>query len=61
MSTVRAFLRDCDGLGSSEALPPGLVTGVVQALEGLGPVLVEERGSAHEAIQFALPSNVKAR
>jgi 4-hydroxy-3-methylbut-2-enyl diphosphate reductase len=49
------------GLTAGASAPPSLVANVVGALEGLGTVRVVERESAHEAMHFALPSNIRSR
>ncbi len=49
------------GLTAGASAPPALVAKVIDALGGLGPLRVVERESAHEAIHFALPPNVRSR
>jgi 4-hydroxy-3-methylbut-2-enyl diphosphate reductase len=49
------------GLTAGASAPPSLITAIVDALAGLGPVHVEERQSAHESVHFALPSPVRSR
>ncbi len=48
------------GLTAGASAPPSLVTTIIDALEGLGPVSVKERVSANESIHFALPSPVRS-
>jgi 4-hydroxy-3-methylbut-2-en-1-yl diphosphate reductase len=49
------------GLTAGASAPPSLITAIVDAIAGLGPVRVEERQSAHESVHFALPSPVRSR
>jgi 4-hydroxy-3-methylbut-2-en-1-yl diphosphate reductase len=49
------------GLTAGASAPPGLVTAVIDALGGLGPVHIIERESAHESIHFALPPAVRSQ
>jgi 4-hydroxy-3-methylbut-2-enyl diphosphate reductase len=47
------------GLTAGASAPPALVSGVIAALNGLGPVSVTEREISRETVQFALPSQVR--
>ncbi len=49
------------GLTAGASAPPSLITAIVNALAGLGPVRVEERQAAQESVHFALPSPVRSR
>ena len=49
------------GLTAGASAPPSLITAIVDALAGLGPVRVEERQAAQESVHFALPSPVRSR
>jgi 4-hydroxy-3-methylbut-2-enyl diphosphate reductase len=49
------------GLTAGASAPPSLITTIINALEGLGPVRVIERVTANESIHFALPSPVRSR
>jgi 4-hydroxy-3-methylbut-2-en-1-yl diphosphate reductase len=49
------------GLTAGASAPPSLIDTIVAALEGLGPVRVLERVSAHESIHFSLPPPVRPR
>ena len=56
-----AWLRDARtvGLTAGASSPPPLVTAVVDALRGLGPVEVMERQVATESVRFTLPKEVR--
>jgi 4-hydroxy-3-methylbut-2-en-1-yl diphosphate reductase len=47
------------GLTAGASAPPPLVTAVVDALRGLGPVEVLERQVATESVRFTLPKEVR--
>jgi 4-hydroxy-3-methylbut-2-enyl diphosphate reductase len=47
------------GLTAGASAPEGLVTGVLDALAGLGPIDVEERVVGRESMQFTLPVEVR--
>ncbi|HET6504209.1 MAG TPA: 4-hydroxy-3-methylbut-2-enyl diphosphate reductase [Amycolatopsis sp.] len=47
------------GLTAGASAPPRLVTDVVAALGGLGPVTVEERETTRETVEFGLPAAVQ--
>jgi 4-hydroxy-3-methylbut-2-enyl diphosphate reductase len=43
------------GVTAGASAPPHLVTGLVEALSGLGPTTVSERGSTDEDVSFTRP------
>jgi 4-hydroxy-3-methylbut-2-enyl diphosphate reductase len=49
------------GLTAGASAPPSLIATITAALEGLGPVGVMERVTAHESIHFSLPPSVRPR
>jgi 4-hydroxy-3-methylbut-2-enyl diphosphate reductase len=50
---------DVVGLTAGASAPPHLVSEVVAALGGLGPVAAVERATAHETVRFTLPAPVR--
>ncbi|MGH3344247.1 MAG: 4-hydroxy-3-methylbut-2-enyl diphosphate reductase [Carbonactinosporaceae bacterium] len=56
-----AWLRDARtvGLTAGASAPPDIVAAVICCLRGLGPVEVEERRVAAEAVRFTLPKEVR--
>ncbi|HKS47921.1 MAG TPA: 4-hydroxy-3-methylbut-2-enyl diphosphate reductase [Amycolatopsis sp.] len=47
------------GLTAGASAPPRLVSAVIEALGGLGPVTVEERETTRETLRFTLPSTLR--
>ena len=49
------------GLTAGASAPPAVVTEIVSALSGLGPVSVSERVTTTESIRFGLPKEVRSK
>ncbi|PPK64078.1 4-hydroxy-3-methylbut-2-enyl diphosphate reductase [Actinokineospora auranticolor] len=47
------------GLTAGASAPPHLITAIIDALAGLGPITTEEHETARETIQFTLPSPLR--
>jgi len=47
------------GLTAGASAPPAVVSEIISALSGLGPVTVTERITTTESVQFGLPREVR--
>jgi len=50
---------DVVGLTAGASAPPAVVSEIIEALTGLGPVTVTERVTTTESVQFGLPREVR--
>ena len=44
---------------AADTAPPAVVSEIIEALSGLGPVTVTERVTTTESVQFGLPREVR--